>query len=465
MASLGEEKEVRRVLPQVDFTALDQALAKEGDDALQAAVLTYRPADLARELSRRKYELALRVFQACPDRRAAALLRAAWPQTSARLLAECEPERAVKILDFLHTEDEIAILEAMPQEERQRIVEALAPEDAKLFEQLRAYPEAAVGRFMTPRVWRVSQASTVAEALNLLREQAGEIEVAANCYVVDESGLLLGVSAMREMVLFEPHTDMASVMTKNPVTVRADAPRSDAADIIQTYDFLSLPVVDERGALLGAVRVDDLLDAALVKLGTDLLNQGAVAVDSAKQMPYFQTPISGVVKSRITWLVLLFVAETATGTVLRHFEEQLAQVVALAFFIPLLIGTGGNAGSQTVATIIRALALGEVKTTDVWRVMGKELTAGLFLGLLLGGIAFGRALMWGVGSELAACVAFTILIVCCWANLVGAAVPILAERLNIDPTVISGPFITTLVDASGLFIYLSVAKMMLSQLA
>jgi magnesium transporter len=170
------------------------------------------------------------------------------------------------------------------------------------------------------------------------------------------------------------------------------------------------------------------------------------------------------VRSRITWLILLFVAETATGTVLRYFEDELARVVALSFFVPLLIGTGGNAGSQTVSTIIRALALGEVRVRDVMRVIRREVTAGLLLGLLLGTIAFFRALLWGVNYDLAMCVAVTILVVCTWANAVGAAIPLAAQRFGIDPTVISAPLITTLVDASGLFIYFTVAHLMIAQL-
>jgi len=170
------------------------------------------------------------------------------------------------------------------------------------------------------------------------------------------------------------------------------------------------------------------------------------------------------VRSRLTWLILLFVAETATGTVLRYFEGELAKVVALSFFVPLLIGTGGNAGSQTVSTIIRALALGDVRVRDVARVIRREVTAGVLLGVLLGVIAFFRALLWGVDHDLALCVAVTILAVCTWANAVGAAIPLAAQRFGIDPTVISAPLITTLVDASGLFIYFTVAHVMIAQL-
>jgi magnesium transporter len=191
------------------------------------------------------------------------------------------------------------------------------------------------------------------------------------------------------------------------------------------------------------------------------------AIDIGKiagRAPYFLTPITRTVRSRLTWLVLLFVAETATGTVLRYFDDELAKVVALSFFVPLLIGTGGNAGSQTVSTIISALALGEVRVGDVLRVVRREVSAGLLLGILLGTIAFFRALLWGVDYDLALCVAVTILVVCTWANAVGAAIPLAAQRFGIDPTVISAPLITTLVDASGLFIYFSVAHFMIAQL-
>jgi len=253
-------------------------------------------------------------------------------------------------------------------------------------------------------------------------------------------------------------------MTKDPIAVREDAERGDAAEIVQTHDFLSLPVVDKDGDLIGAVRMDDLLDATLARVGVGQLNQGAVAGKIASRLPYFMTPIARVVRSRITWLVLLFAAETLTGTVLRHFEGELAKVVALSFFVPLLIGTGGNAGSQTVSTVIRALALGEVRLRDYLRVLAREASAGLLLGILLGAIAFGRALLWGVGSELALCVAVTILVVCTWANTVGALIPMAAQKAGIDPTVVSGPLIPTLVDASGLFIYFTVAALTISAL-
>jgi magnesium transporter len=299
--------------------------------------------------------------------------------------------------------------------------------------------------------------------MDFLRDHAEDIEVAVNCYLCDGKKLV-GVLPLRELATADRSKPLDQIMTRDPIAVGEDTARSDAADIINTHDFLSLPIVDKHGDLVGAVRVDDVLGAALDAAGTGVLNQGAVSGKLAGRAPYFLTSLTRTVRSRLTWLILLFVAETATGTVLRYFEGELAKVVALSFFVPLLIGTGGNAGSQTVSTIIRALAVGDVKVRDVFRVIRREVSAGVLLGLLLGVIAFFRALLWGVDMDLALCVAITILAVCTWANAVGAAIPLIAQRVGIDPTVVSAPLITTLVDASGLFIYFSVAHLMIAAL-
>jgi magnesium transporter len=457
-----EVETVRSALPAADLTLVEQALA--GDpQRLKDVLLRVRPADLGRDLSRRSAAQVRQILKASEDRRAAAMLRAAHPAAAAKAVAACDPAHAGRLLGFIPTDHQVSILAALGPAARDAIEATFEPASKAQLDRLLAHPEAAVGRLMTPKIWRCERKATAGKALDILRTHAGDIEVAQNCYVV-EAGRLVGVVALRELAIMPLGAAIDSVMTPEPIAVRDNASRADAAEIIQTHDFLSLPVVDVDGELLGAVRVDDLLDAALSKVGTGLLNQGAVQGKIAGALPYFLTPMSKVVRSRITWLILLFVAETATGTVLRHFESELAKVVALSFFIPLLIGTGGNAGSQTVSTLIRAMALGEVRAGDTLRVLLKEASTGLALGLLLGSIAFGRALMWGVGYDLAGCVALTVLIVCTWANTVGALIPLTAQRVGIDPTVVSGPLITTLVDASGLFIYLSVAHLMIAQL-
>jgi magnesium transporter len=470
-AGPGDE-DVHVAVPVADLSGIDAAL-RAGPEALKEAVKKVRPADIGRDLSRRTPEDSRALLEAIDDRRGAAMLRATHPVVAAQLLAHIDVKRAVHLLGFVPMEHEVAILSQLPPDKRTAIEQAYPAGERADLDRLLSHPESAVGRLMTTKIWQCERSTgdsptrstprTAGDAMDMLRMNADEIEVAVNCYITDGKKLV-GVVPLREMSIADRATPIERIMTADPIAVREDSLRGDAADIINTHDFLSLPIVDKNGDLVGAVRVDDLLGAALDQVGTGILNQGGVSGKIAGRAPYFLTPLFRTVRSRITWLILLFVAETATGTVLRYFEDELAKVVALSFFIPLLIGTGGNAGSQTVSTIIRALALGEVRVKDLMRVVRREVTAGILLGLLLGTIAFFRALMWGVDYDLALCVAVTILVVCTWANAVGAAIPLVAQKFGIDPTVISAPLITTLVDASGLFIYFTVAHLMIAQL-
>jgi len=457
-----EPEHAHSAVPIPDLSELDHAL-RSGGPELRAAVAKYRPADLGRDLSRRTIDAGLRILHVLDKRHAAAMLRSTHPVVAAQLIARCDCAHAVQLLDFLPTDQQVAVLGLVDAAKRAELDAAMDPADREHVKRLLAFPEGVVGRAMTPKLWRAELGSTAGAALEELRAHREDIEVAANLYIVD-AGKLVGVAALREVAIAPPEALLADLMKRDPIAVQETTGRGDAAEIVRTHDFLSLPVVDPAGKLVGAVRVDDLLDAALDHLGTGQLNQAAVQGKLAGRAPYFQTSLLRVVRSRLTWLILLFVAETATGTVLRYFEDELAKVVALSFFVPLLIGTGGNAGSQTVSTIIRALALGEVRVRDVGRVVVREVTAGVLLGILLGVIAFFRALLWGVDYQLAMCVAVTILCVCTWANAVGATIPLVAQKVGIDPTVVSAPLITTLVDASGLFIYFTVAHFMIAEL-
>jgi magnesium transporter len=463
MSGAAQAEPVKTAVPIADLSALDAAL-EVGGEALKEALRKTRPADIGRDLSRRSLSDGRKLIDASDDRRASAILRSAHPTVAGKLLAQCADAHIARALAFLPTDYQVALLAGLDEDDRAKVEAVIDPGDRAEIQRILQYDESAAARLMTSKVWRMPSSGNAGEAMSLLRDTCNDIEVAQNCYVVDEAGKLVGVLALREVAIADPSARIDAIMTRDPIAISEDTDRGGAAEIVQTHNFLSLPIVDKEGRLVGAVRVDDLLQAALSRGGAEFLNQAGVSGKDAAAVPYFLTPIHRVVRSRITWLVLLFVAETATGTVLRHFEDELAKVVALSFFIPLLIGTGGNAGSQTVSTIIRALALGEVRLKDYWRVLAKEVTSGLLLGVLLGGIAFGRALLWGVSYDLAACVGVTVLVVCTWANTVGSMIPLAAQRVGIDPTVISGPLITTLVDASGLFLYLTIAKIMITAL-
>jgi magnesium transporter len=247
------------------------------------------------------------------------------------------------------------------------------------------------------------------------------------------------------------------------VMVTPDTDREQAADLISRYNFLALPVVDDERHLLGVVTVDDLIDVLIQEGTEDVLRMGGVGghEDPVAAAPYWAGHITAAVKKRLPWLLLLFLAQTLTGSVLRHYDHALAHNLSLAFFIPLLLGTGGNTGSQAVTTVVRGLALGEIRLRDALGVFGREAFTGLLLGLLLGMAAFGWALFWKAPLALAGTVALAVLAVSTWATTVGALVPLAAQRLRIDPTVVSTPFISTLVDATGLVIYFLIARAVL----
>jgi magnesium transporter len=250
-------------------------------------------------------------------------------------------------------------------------------------------------------------------------------------------------------------------MSTQLVTVTPETDQEEVARLVARYDFLALPVVAPNGRMLGIITVDDVIDVLVQESTEDVLRFSGIEGGPELDQPYFTVPILRVVRKRVGWLLLLFLAETFTGSVLRFFENELAQVVALSFFIPLLIGTGGNTGAQTVSTLIRGLALGEIRLRDTWRVVARELGNGLLLGLLLGCVAFGRSLMWGSSVQLSLVVGLTIVAICTWANTIGALIPLVAQKVGIDPAVVSAPLITTLVDATGLAIYLIIAKVLL----
>jgi magnesium transporter len=303
---------------------------------------------------------------------------------------------------------------------------------------------------------------TVADALKHIRAVAREKESIYACYVLDPgTDRLIGAVSLRDLVMAELETPLSAVMRRRPVTVNALDDQEAVAQKIGKYNLLAVPVLEEDGSVVGFVTVDDVIDVLIEEQTEDILRMAGVE-PGALDKPYFDNPILRVVRKRIGWLLMLFVAGTLTSAVLHRFENELAAVVALSFFIPLLIGTGGNAGAQTVMTVIRSLALGELGVRHAWKVVAREATTGVLVGLMVAPVAFGQALLWKVPIELALTVSVTMLAICVWSTSVGSIVPIVAQRFGVDPALLSAPLITTLVDATGLIIYFTIAKVILN---
>ena len=276
--------------------------------------------------------------------------------------------------------------------------------------------------------------------------------------MVDRNNRLVGVTCLYDLLRADPTTLMSEVMSPDVISVQPDEDQEQVARLMGRYSLLSVPVVSADDVLLGIITHDDLVDVMEQEATEDIQKLGAT---QPLDRGYLETPVLTVARKRVGWLLLLFLTETLTGSVLRMYEVELAAVVSLSFFIPLLIGTGGNAGSQTTSTIIRSLALGQIDLKDALPVLWHEFRVGLLLGLVMGLVGFARALLWHTPFTVAQAVALALLSIVVWANVVGSLLPILASRLRIDPAIVSGPFMSTLVDATGLLIYLQVAKMML----
>jgi magnesium transporter len=285
-----------------------------------------------------------------------------------------------------------------------------------------------------------------------------EPETLAYLYVVDRFDKLIGVLPLRDFVLAKPETLIETIMRTEVVSVPVTIDQEELAEMVSRYDYVAIPVTDEDGRLLGIVTVDDVLDVFQDEMTEDIQRLGG---SEPLEQPYFSASVPQVFSKRIGWLLLLFLGGSLTGTVMKLYQQQLQIAIALTLFVPLIIGTGGNAGSQTVATIIRAITLDEVRLGNLSQALKREVSVGILLGVVMGAIGFVVALLWNQDAQIATVVALTLPVVVLWAIIVATVVPTVADYFHIDPTVISGPMIATIVDASGLLIYFQLATVLL----
>ncbi len=409
------------------------------------------------------------VFNELDDAHKIALLPQLSPSTSADILEDLEDEEAAELMRSIPSDNAIQILNEMEPDEAADLLGDIDEEQARTIlagmehpEEVRPlllHPDDSAGGLMTSEFLALRERMTAGDALDAIRNWQPEDDHNTNqLFVVNGLAALVGVVSLRQLIVASPKTVLCDIMDPDVISVVAGTDQEECAQIMSRYDLTSLPVVNGGRRLIGVITIDDVIDIIEDETTEDIQRfGGAEPLDT----PYLATKISMVFRKRIGWLLLLFVTESLTGTVLRHFENELSAVVALSFFVPLLIGTGGNAGSQTTSTIIRALAVGEIDLGDALHSIWHELRVGLLLGAGMAVIAYFRALTWGSNQGLALTVSAAIFTIVVWANGLGAFLPILAAKLKIDPTVVSGPVMSTLVDATGLFIYFSIARLVL----
>jgi len=379
------------------------------------------------------------------------------------LLHSLGQEQVAAVLNEMDPDDRTALLEELPGGVTQRLLALLSPEERRVATELLGYPEDSVGRIMTPDYVAVRQDWTVAEVLNRVGRDKETFNVV---YITDAQGRLIDEIRLRELILADPSTPLADLMDKQFSALDARQDQEEAVEAFKRLDRTALPAVDSNGHLVGIVTVDDVLDVAEEEVTEDMHKMAAMETLEA---PYLRTPFLTLVRKRALWLSALFIGEMLTATAMGYFEHEISRAVVLALFIPLIISSGGNSGSQAASLIIRALALREVSLRDWSRVFLREIASGLALGCVLGSIALVRIMFWPWRLSLygehyamvAATVSVSLIGVVMYGTLVGAMLPILLRRIGLDPAVSSAPFVATLVDVSGIVIYFTIAAVML----
>ncbi len=445
---------VELVQAYINEARLDQAvqMLTELHPADRAEVFFHLDPDLqSRLIQDLQIDITAEILEELSDEAAAETAQTLTTERLADVLDEMEPDEAADVLgDLPPVQAALALAE---MEESEEVIPLLG------------HPDESAGGLMTTAYVALRRKTTASQAINFLREISPEAETPYYLYVVDRFGKLIGVVGLRDLIVADPSASVESFMNPEVAQISVGVDQEEAARTMARYDLAALPVVDENGTLQGVITHDDVIDVLEEEATEDVLNLGGIEASAISSRPYWSLRISETVRSRGVWLLVLFVGQTLTSAVLQHYQAQLQAAISLSIFIPLLIGTGGNAGSQTVATVIRALALEEVRTRDAARVLVRELRTGSLLGLVLAGVAFIWVwLLLGISPELALVVSVTVFAITIWANLVGSMIPILADAVGIDPTVMSAPLISTLVDATGLLIYFSVAIIVLERL-
>ncbi len=378
-----------------------------------------------------------------------------------RLKTLTQPQAAA-LLNELPADDRTTFLNGLPLDLAMQLICLLSPEERKITQELRAYPEHSVGRMMTLGFVAVHADWTVRTSLDYIREHGYDRETLSMIYVTDEEGHLLDDIRVRRFLVSAPETRVSALMDGNYATLAPNDDREKALQVFRKYDRIALPVTNSDSKLIGIVTADDMLDVASEEATEDIQKlDGSEALDE----PYTTIALTKMLQKRASWLVVLFLGEMLTTTAMSYFGDELAKAIVLSLFIPLVISSGGNAGSQAATLVIRALALGEFRLRDWWRIMRRELAAGFMLGMILGSIGFLRIIIWAQFSHIydpqplrvATTVGLALVGIVLWGSLMGSMLPQILKRLGFDPATSSAPFVATLVDVTGLIIYFTIA--------
>lgn len=435
---------------------------REHPESVRDTLDEMHPADIAELLLQLEHEVQAKVIPQVPEDKAAEVIDYLGTGNRAPVFTLLAPELQVKVAENMSADDRADMFAALDEETREAVLSRLPKSEATDVATLMKYPPNTAGSLMTTDIVPVPVDLTIGETLERVRVIAEEMETITYVYLTDKpTGRLMGVLSLRELVLNRPNRPVSEVMNDNVITVGPLTDQEEVAKTIAKYDLVALPVVDDNHKLLGIVTVDDMVDVVVAEGTEDIHKLGGM---QASEAPYFATPFQSLFRKRAGWLVVLLFGQMLTVSALQHYDSVLQSVKGLVWFIPMIVSSGGNSGSQTATLLVRGMAVGEIHLTDWLRVLIRESWMGLSLGLLLGVFGVLRVLFITGDAGIAVAVGFSLVGVVVFGCLTATALPLLLRKMGLDPAVSSAPFIASLVDVTGIVIYVNVALFVLAHL-
>ena len=446
-ADFGVEQ-IRELLGKGHYTRLRQVITELND------------ADIADYLEEMEEEEVIKIFRILPKDKAADVFSYLEIDQQQSVITSLSDKDAGRIIDNMMSDDAKELMEEMPANVVKRLIANTSADTRKAINHLMRYPEDSAGSVMTVEYMDLKEHQTVAEAIQRIRKVGVDSETINICYVLDNTRTLVGTVALRYLLLSEPDAIIGDIMHRNVIAIHTQMDQEEVARQFKKYEFTAMPVVDNEDRLVGIITVDDVVDI-LEEETTEDIEKMAAVMPSDK--PYLKMTVFDAFKKRIPWLLLLMISATFTGSIITSFENELSRYVVLTAFIPMLMDTGGNAGGQASAIIIRGISLDEIEFRDWSRVIWKEIRTALLCGLTLSVCNFGRLMLFDqVSVRVALVVSITLLMAVIVAKMVGSTLPMIAKKIGLDPAVMASPFITTIVDAISLLIYFRVAELVLN---
>ena len=446
-------------LIEKEFAEFEDFLHHSTDDEVRHVLVELHPADIADIVERLKEEDRTRIMGLISEELAAEVLSLVEEYHKPEVIESIPEETLTKIVLHMDSDDVTDILEELPKEEAEEILDSLPPEDAGPVRQLLSYPPDSAGGLMQTELVKVTPEASLGETIQLIREKTGKFDDIINVYVVNEHELLIGIVPLRALILARPEQKVSEVMVKDVITALVDMDQEQVAQLFRKYDFISLPVVDQQGKLLGRILVDDIVDVIQEEASEDIYRLAGVD----KEEHVNDSPWRSI-RLRLPWLTFNAITAIIAATVVGFFQGTIQKVVALAVFMPIVAGMGGNAGTQSLTVITRGIALGELTFANAKRVLLKELVAGLCNGVVLGLLMATLAYLYQGNPMLGLVLGLAMISNMFMAALAGTSIPLLLKWVKVDPALASGVIVTTFTDVTGFFCFLGLATLLIHYL-